>query len=546
MEQQTTVLKFHQFRKFMKKFIIILVLLLMTIQLAYATHMDNAGGASWGSITGTLSSQTDLQTALDGKSATSHNHSGSYEPADADLTDLADGSLSASKVAGVADTDYGDITVSSGVWDIEEGLLGMGGSDTVFPADPNADRYLMWDDDPGALVWQTVAGGGDMLKATYDADNDGKVDAIEETILIGANEVYAVGWNADTGLPEKDDIYDYLHLIDTNDDGDVDTIDATLWATKQGSDTDLDDLADGSLSASKVAGVADADYGDVTVSIGAWAVENDSHTHGSGTITEADPTALLTAGTDNIKDTHIDWGTGASQVNPADFVNQDVGDITITTGSWAVEDDSHSHTSTTLPANSSSAAGIVSSGAGQNAQVWKTDASGNPDWRTDATGSGEAFPVGSVFIAVVSTNPATLLGYGTWSAIGAGRVLIGLNSGDTDFDTVEETGGAKTVTSTGIVSQPTFTGNSSTVIVNHTHPLTNLRGATTGSQTTAYGGIVAGNDTSSTPTPYVIPNPTGGAANYTPTGTVSQPTFAGNATSVVQPYLVVYMWKRTL
>ena len=496
MEQQTTVLKFHQFRKFMKKFIIILVLLLMTIQLAYATHMDNAGGASWGSITGTLSSQTDLQTALDGKSATSHNHSGSYEPADADLTDLADGSLSASKVAGVADTDYGDITVSSGVWDIEEGLLGMGGSDTVFPADPNADRYLMWDDDPGALVWQTVAGGGDMLKATYDADNDGKVDAIEETILIGANEVYAVGWNADTGLPEKDDIYDYLHLIDTNDDGDVDTIDATLWATKQGSDTDLDDLADGSLSASKVAGVADADY--------------------------------------------------ASQVNPADFVNQDVGDITITTGSWAVEDDSHSHTSTTLPANSSSVAGIVSSGAGQNAQVWKTDASGNPDWRTDATGSGEAFPVGSVFIAVVSTNPATLLGYGTWSAIGAGRVLIGLNSGDTDFDTVEETGGAKTVTSTGIVSQPTFTGNSSTVIVNHTHPLTNLRGATTGSQTTAYGGIVAGNDTSSTPTPYVIPNPTGGAANYTPTGTVSQPTFAGNATSVVQPYLVVYMWKRTL
>src|SRR3990167_6518228 len=109
----------------------------------------------------------------------------------------------------------------------------MGGSDTVFPADPNADRYLMWDDDPGALVWQTVAGGGDMLKATYDADNDGKVDAIEETILIGVNEVYAVGWNADTGLPEKDDVYDYLHLIDTNDDGDVDTIDATLWATKQ-------------------------------------------------------------------------------------------------------------------------------------------------------------------------------------------------------------------------------------------------------------------------------------------------------------------------
>jgi hypothetical protein len=31
----------------------------------------------------------------------------------------------------------------------------------------------------------------------------------------------------------------------------------------------------------------------------------------------------------------------------------------------------------------------------------------------------------------------------------------------------------------------------------------------------------------------------------TPAGTVSQPTFTGDATSVVQPYIVVYFWKRT-
>lgn len=57
----------------------------------------------------------------------------------------------------------------------------------------------------------------------------------------------------------------------------------------------------------------------------------------------------------------------------------------------------------------------------------------------------EAFPVGAVFVSVSSTNPATSLGYGTWSAFGAGRVLVGLDSGDTDFDTVEETGGSKVV-----------------------------------------------------------------------------------------------------
>jgi len=66
------------------------------------------------------------------------------------------------------------------------------------------------------------------------------------------------------------------------------------------------------------------------------------------TITETDPTALLTAGTDNVKDTHIDWGTGAGQVNPADFADQDIGDITITTGAWAVEDSSHAHSAATI------------------------------------------------------------------------------------------------------------------------------------------------------------------------------------------------------
>jgi hypothetical protein len=53
-----------------------------------------------------------------------------------------------------------------------------------------------------------------------------------------------------------------------------------------------------------------------------------------------------------------------------------------------------------------------------------------------ASQGGEAFPVGSVFLGVVSTNPATLLGYGTWAAFGAGRVLIGRDTGQSGGDTL--------------------------------------------------------------------------------------------------------------
>jgi len=51
-------------------------------------------------------------------------------------------------------------------------------------------------------------------------------------------------------------------------------------------------------------------------------------------------------------------------------------------------------------------------------------------------------------MSVSSTNPGTTFGVGTWTAWGAGRVPVGVDTGDTSFDTVEETGGAKTHTLT--------------------------------------------------------------------------------------------------
>ena len=42
----------------------------------------------------------------------------------------------------------------------------------------------------------------------------------------------------------------------------------------------------------------------------------------------------------------------------------------------------------------------------------------------------------------------TLLGFGTWTAFGTGRTIVGVDSSDTDFDAVRETGGSKTHTLT--------------------------------------------------------------------------------------------------
>jgi hypothetical protein len=142
---------------------------------------------------------------------------------------------------------------------------------------------------------------------------------------------------------------------------------------------------------------------------------------------------------------------------------------------------------------------------------------------------GEAFPVGSVFIAVVSTNPATLLGYGTWAAFAAGRVLVGLDAGQPEFDTVEETGGAKTHTLTE-QEMPSHTHVQNA----HTHNFL-PRTATTGSVSSIVTGTL---DTSSTIGGSNQPHVQNATA-------VNQNTGGGAAHNNLQPYVVVYMHKRT-
>jgi hypothetical protein len=141
---------------------------------------------------------------------------------------------------------------------------------------------------------------------------------------------------------------------------------------------------------------------------------------------------------------------------------------------------------------------------------------------TLSAGSGlislsDVYPVGSIYInASDGTNPGTLLGFGTWVAFGAGRVPVGIDAGQTEFDTAEETGGAKTHTLT--VSE----------IPAHTHNL-GSKDSTAGDGG-AYNEEFIEDPADTTNGPNVTSSSTGG----------------GSAHNNLQPYIVVYMWKRTV
>lgn len=142
------------------------------------------------------------------------------------------------------------------------------------------------------------------------------------------------------------------------------------------------------------------------------------------------------------------------------------------------------------------------------------------------------YPVGSVYInANVSTNPGTLLGFGTWTAFAAGRVLVGLDGTNTAFDLAEETGGSADAIT--VAHTHTFTTGGMSANETHTH--------TVDVQSYIVDASVGGNG-------FVQ---FGGArttssANlaHTHSGTTAS-TGSSGTNANLQPYIVVYMWKRT-
>ena len=215
------------------------------------------------------------------------------------------------------------------------------------------------------------------------------------------------------------------------------------------------------------------------------------------------------------------------------------------------------------------------------------------------------YPVGSIYMAVNSVNPSTLFG-GTWVAWGSGKVPVGIDTSDTDFNTVEKEGGSKELqkhnhkftpegtidetTATGTIDETTATGTIGNQSTSHTHTV-NGGSCTTGgtaSKFTVRNYKVDGTETSTykylttsgsdsanvtvtgTSHTHSVPAHThtvgnqSASHNHTFTGNAHKHTFTGNAhkhnftgtegttentgtgeSGNLQPYITCYMWKRT-
>jgi hypothetical protein len=123
------------------------------------------------------------------------------------------------------------------------------------------------------------------------------------------------------------------------------------------------------------------------------------------------------------------------------------------------------------------------------------------------------YPVGSIYISVNNTNPGTYLTGTIWAVWGSGRVPVGVDTGQTEFNTVEKTGGEKNHTLT-VNEMPS-----------HSHSIQKYSGnnsCSTGSGA-AHGYWENRQDST------ISSNLTGGGAGH----------------NNLQPYITCYMFKRT-
>lgn len=122
------------------------------------------------------------------------------------------------------------------------------------------------------------------------------------------------------------------------------------------------------------------------------------------------------------------------------------------------------------------------------------------------------YPIGSIYMSVNDTDPAILFG-GVWESFGAGRTLVGVDTSQAEFNTVQKTGGEK----------------------RHKHitPLSWLENPRAIGVTNDFG-MIARNGSF-----YGIYSDTSGGVN------LNINNYYTDESMNLQPYITVYMWKRT-
>lgn len=145
----------------------------------------------------------------------------------------------------------------------------------------------------------------------------------------------------------------------------------------------------------------------------------------------------------------------------------------------------------------------------------------------------KAYPVGSIYTSILSANPATTFGFGTWQAYAQGRVLIGVDGADADFNAVGKTGGFKDA----IVPAHTHSG---TTTLNGDHSHTPSNGFPFETRRTTGGGVREADPGSG----YEDAAATNLAGAHTHSFTTN---VSGEdpASKNLQPYITVYFWLRT-
>ena len=179
--------------------------------------------------------------------------------------------------------------------------------------------------------------------------------------------------------------------------------------------------------------------------------------------------------------------------------------------------------------------------------------------------TNKLWPVGSIYISVNNANPASFFG-GSWTAFATGRTIVGVDTSQGEFNAVEKSGGHKELQSHahGLNNHVHSLNNHTHTVPNHVHTMQgagnhyhylgiNKDAVQKGtsydkpnnfeSGSTSYKSNTTGNHTHTMNSSGTCT--TGGNSGNTGGNSGNTTSAGGGNAGNLQPYITVYMWKRT-